>query len=252
MKKITPLLVLLLIPLTISACSTQSQSENSASKSETTIVNKPEQTVSDNEIQQNKQKWEKETGSLKVVHDKVSVSDYATFPEDLQSLKKNNDYVISGTVINLQKMTDHNETAMTKATILVTRVIKGNEKLEQHKIKVTFSGGVTKNAKNKKVYVQKSAVPIPAIGSKIITGVNAKSADDADKKEAEYLKENGLDGSDYFEISVPEYNLWIKSEYGEKYHLNNQTLTGKKATDKNKKYAKELKKLTQQLNNNYN
>lgn len=252
MKKIIPLLVLLLIPIGISACSTTSQSENSASKSETTIVNKPEQTVSDDEIQQNKQKWEKETKSLKVVHDKVSVSDYATFPEDLKSLKKNNDYVVSGTVTNLQRMTDNNETAMTKATILVTRVIKGNEKLEQHKIKVSFSGGITKNAKSKKVFIQKSAVPIPEIGSKIITGINAYDTNNADKKQTEYLKENGLDGSDAFEISVPEYNIWIKSEHGEKYHLNNQTLTGKNATDKNKKYAKELKKLTEQLNNNYN
>lgn len=252
MKKIIPLATLLVIFLGISACSNQTKSDNAASKSETAIVNKPEQTVSKSTIKQNKARWDKETKSLKLVHDKTSVSDLATFPKDLKSLKKNNDYVISGTVINLQKMTDNNQSAMTKATILVDRVISGNEKLSKHKIKVTFNGGITKNKKSQKVFVQKNSTPIPTIGSKIITGVNTNYKDDADDKQAAYLKENNLGGSDSFEISVPEYNLWVKNKHDKKYSLNNPQLTGKKVSDSDKKYAKQLKKLTLQLNNNYN
>lgn len=248
MKKILPILTLLFAIVAISACTQKSSSENAASKNETAIESKPQQNITEREIQNNKISWDKATSSLKIVKDKSVISDLASYPISMKKLKKDNDYVIQGTVVNLQEMTDNNGAAMTKATILVNKVISGGDGIRNHTIKVTFAGGITTNSKGKKVYVKNVDAPIPEIGSKIITGIKTNSSDDADKKMAKYLKANKLGVSDSFTISVPEYDLWIKKENSKKYVLNNPELTGKNVSDSNQKIANKLQKLTDELN----
>lgn len=252
MKKTLPILTLLLAIVTISACTNNSQSENASSQTESSIVSQPKDNVTQDEIKTNKTNWENGISSLKVVHDKSSISDYASFPTKLANLKKNNDYVISGTVTNLETMTDNNQAPMTKATIMVDNVLSGNGKLKKHEIKVIFNGGITTNDKSKQVFVEKSDTPIPSIGSKIITGITSNRSGDTDKEYAKYLKKNHLGGSDSFAISVPEYNLWIYDNNSHKYVLNNPQLIGKKVSYSNEDNAKKLKKLTKQINQNFN
>lgn len=251
MKKFFPIIAILIIVLGFSACTNKSGTENAASDSQSSIVDKPKQSISHREIEQNKTTWEKKTSDLKVVNNKTTISDLATFPKDLDGLKKKNDYVISGTVVNLQQMTDLNSNAMTKVTILVSRVISGDDKLTDHKITVVWHGGITKNAKSKKVFIQSKETPLPEIGSKIITGINNNTKTDLDKKYVEYLKDNHIKTSSLFKVSVPEYNVWIKNSDDKKYKLNNPTLT-KKSSSIDDKDLKALNKLTTQLNNNYN
>ncbi|AKP66275.1 hypothetical protein [Companilactobacillus ginsenosidimutans] len=217
------------------------------------IESKPQTNISEREINNNKINWDKGTSSLKVVKDKSTITDLASFPTSLDKLKKDNDYVIQGTIIDLDEMTDYNENAMTKATILVDNVISGGNGIQDHTIKVVFTGGVTENSKSQQVYVNRVDAPIPEIGSKIITGIRTnRSQDTTDKKYAKYLKTNKLGGSDTFKISVPEYNIWVKNDGEKKYSLNNPELNGKKTSDSNKEIADKLQKLTDILNDKYN
>jgi len=242
-----------ILPLT--ACKSNTTSKvTSAPK--TQQINNSQSAV----ISRNKKIWKKEIKDIPVVKTNQHGDNRGKISSSLSELTKVNGSVIKGTIVNLTRMDNAKNVALTKSTIHVDSVISGDKKLQGKNIQMALNSGITTTSswyadKNQTreaehdILVQYAQAPLPAIGSKIIVGMKL-----ADKSESspynKSLKQSGFDYKKTYVAAMPELNLWIKNSGEKDFHLNNP------ATDKRLKSDIELKqeitKLTQELNQKYN
>lgn len=196
-------------------------------------------------IKLNNKKWTKRINTVDSVRYIKTESSYINFPTSVKELKDKNSSVIKGQVLNLEQTSGVKNTAMTKVTVLVTKVISGDASLISKPIKVLVQGGITTNKDlyygmedkiksngsnikldDEKVMVKNEDMDIPKIGSEIITGIVRNRANTPSQEYNDYLKNNNLGGSDSYGISVPEYNLWLKDKGDSKFRINNRSIAG--------------------------
>lgn len=204
------------------------------------------------EIKQNRLKWQHLTA--KMTHPKTSLSndECGVGPaSNLETLKLSSDYLISGTVYNLERMPQSDGRAVTRVTIKVDRVIKGERKLRGKFIKTAMNSGIIRDS-GKDVLIEYDQYPLPIIGSKIITGIYKNKSDMADRTHIKYLKANGLMGSDGYGIHDQAYNVWIKNVGDDDYHLNNSAVIDRKSPEYLFPVSEDLLTLTDVINQKFN
>ncbi|MFH5811346.1 hypothetical protein [Companilactobacillus sp. FL22-1] len=210
-------------------------------------------------IQKNQRQWHKEIfdSKVKVVHSAGFTDEFNTTSLTLDQLQNHNQSVIKGTVYNLQKMNSPKNMAYTKAKIHVDKVISGDKTMQGKNIYLVFDGGLvsfnhwytkeqSKNAE-RELFVKNDEFPLPAIGSKIITGLIPNHLDEPSDHNA-VLKQSGFTIHNSYTISNPKYNLWIKNTSAKEFQLNNPKLKEKT----NNPLIRKLQSLTKQLNQKYN
>lgn len=195
-------------------------------------------------LEQNRAKWKASVKAAK----QIEVDQNIKLPDDqgitMANFKKDNKYIIVGTVTNLGKSLDKTLTPETETLIHVDKVLKGDKTIQNKNIKTFLQGGISL-AQNtlvneeghytgKKqgisdpdtlVYYELPDRPLPKIGQKIIVGINPSK-----------------DSDGYYTIKNQNLTFWTKQ--GTVYRLNNP---GFKNVKNDKKYA-HIFKLTKELN----
>lgn len=243
MKKILVVLIALIFVLPLAACQTSAANSSNTS-----------------DIKRNANSWNKVIKDLEVVTTDNTGNDRGLIARSMKELNGANQSVIQGTVYNLSKLNNPNNAAYTKATIMVDKVINGKKSLKGKKITLVLNGGVTTTSRWYKdqnqtreaehdILVQYSQAPLPKIGSKIIVGISP-----IEKKEPttymQTIKQNKLARSTTYDLNMPAFNYWIKNSDDKDYHLNNPQADARLKA--NPKMAKDIKNLTDELNQKYN
>lgn len=262
-KTVLVISVFLLMILSISGCSFSKKSQSSSN----------EDTKLQQILKTNQKSWSNQIKDVPKVtppggeDGKESVeSDHLNFSNQMvkglnnssfdANLLNSNKNVIEGTVINLEEMKDKLGTT-TKATVLVDKVLSGENSLKGKKIKTEFGGGLNKteyvysdvegnylgdkygyDSPNTRVYVNDPNFPMPKIGSKFVTQIQKYSG--RDKIQTKNYKEKyQLTPNNFYIIKDPYVLFWV--EKNGKYELNNPIF-------KNSKTDSNLDKITKQIN----
>lgn len=206
-------------------------------------------------IKKNQQLWKKQIKNADVIDSDELNNKQKFVATSLDQLKNHNKSVIEGTVYNLQKMNSPKNTAYTKATIHIDRVVSGDTSLKGKDIYVALIGGLVSfdhwyfNMSKPKDFdhemlVNNEECPLPAIGSKIITGLVPNAIDEASEYN-DSLRQSGFTINNSYAIGNIQYNLWIKNGNSD-YVLNNPKVN--KMAKNNNSLAKKLQKLTKEIN----
>lgn len=252
MRKTLMILALLVFVLPLSAYSVNALRDSTIPSKPSTNSKSPARM-----IQRNQRIWDKQIAKADVIRSDDIHQDNKYVGTTLNQLKNHNKALIQGTVYNLQKMNSPQNMAYTKATIHIDKVISGDTTIKGKNIYVAFEGGLVSfdhwyaNMGKPKdfdhqILVKNEEFTLPAIGSKVITGLIPNHLDEA----TEYnnsLKQSGFTINNSYSLDVPEYNFWVKKLNATKYVLNNP-----KVRHKNTDFAKELQKLTTKINQKYN
>ncbi len=153
-------------------------------------------------ISKNKQRWNQQTRNTKVkYHPSFGMMDYSNEPLNWHDLKKKNDSIILGTVIDYKKNKRQAIFPTTTVQVKVDKVLSG--KGTSHYITTTFPSGFgfadeiemdikgdpSKNITHKEYLYKKNSFPLPKIGGKFVTGIV--------KNRREY------------QVSAPLFNFWV-------------------------------------------
>lgn len=199
-------------------------------------------------LQENYSIWNKKVSAAKIETTSYGTSEkYALIPTSIHELKKYNPILIKGTVFNLEPMKGCGDEAYTKVSVFVDKVIAGTKNI-QHRI-ITFnlnSGFIDQPKKGDIDYIKKAEVPMPQIGSQIITGLKPRKIDSSVNSETtKFFKQNQLTDNNSFQLTDPIYNFWVKNKTDKKYHLNNPYLN---KNTKDDWYSTKLLQLTKTIN----
>lgn len=190
-------------------------------------------------ISKNKQRWNQQVKRVEVKkHPSFGMMDYSNEPLTWHKLKKKNDLVILGTVVDYKKNKRQTIFPTTTVQIKINKVLHG--KKGNNYITTTFPSGlgyadeielgIEKNqesrAEHKEYLYQKESFPLPKIGSRFVTGV---------------VKSHGK-----YQISAPLFNFWVLNN--NQLELNNKDL---KKIENDEKVVK-LNELTELLNHKLN
>lgn len=240
-----------------------------------------EKNINYTQIAVNSNNWKKKVSRIKRTEYITSHTSYINFPTTLNELKDKNSSVIKGKIIDLGEIKGAKNIALTKVTIIPTEIISGDDELLNKPIKILMKGGITTNkdlyfgmeekikqqgAKikldNEKVMVRDPNIELPEIGSEIITGIIPNKSDTPNVEYNEYLESNDLGGEDSYSISVPEYNVWLKTRANDKFNINNKELNEPNTSKTYTKYAinnnakksitQKLNETTDEINNKFN
>lgn len=235
------LFFLLLLSFVLLVSCGKSSRSSGINKKDNEIVQVQKKVSSIKNGESNKDIWKNKIKNLDTVNIQND-SVYYNISTTVDSLAANSQAVIEGEIVNLEEMTGAKNTAVTKVTVDIKNVLRGNEKLTGATVKVIMRGGTVtvknlyagmeeraiaggfpyEQKKNEKVFVKDSQIPLPSIGSNIVTGINLNLSNTVDQAYNIYLEKNGLGGNDSYSISTPEYNIW--KQEGKKYVLNNPRL----------------------------
>ncbi|MFD1471980.1 hypothetical protein [Companilactobacillus mishanensis] len=241
MKKLLGLILLLAIfPLT--GCG------NLNRQTEAESVHEANSGVDLNEVHKKKALWEKKLHSAKIqTIGPNQMEDIAFLPTSLDELKTHNNIVANGTIVDLEKMTGNHDSAFTKISMHVEKILYGKKTFYNKTIVFFLNSGFIDNPSQKDYnYIASSEVPIPKIGSKIIAGFNPLNIDPKNfDGPDEFFYKNGVGGKNAFIVNIPIYNLWVQNEGESKYKPNNPTLL---KDTKDNWYSKKILSLTKDLN----
>ena len=215
-------------------------------------------------IQKNRAAWDKKVKNADKAY-LISGEDLTqVFPQTMKQLKKKNDFVIQGTIINYRKKEGITMGDETIASIYVDKVIAGSKSLKGTYIKTTLPHGFAMsddmnvtfdgdgdNGPNTEKFYWSNDFPLPKIGSQIITGITSNK---------EYLKEYPAvreemekfklaDSKSYY-IKNPMENFWVKNNKG-KYVINNKDIRNIDRGSDNFALVSHLFELTKQLDEKY-
>lgn len=239
MKKLFIALALLSFTAPLTGCqllSSKNQSDDSTFK------------INQTRLQHNSQHWQNKIDSARIETQTIgSPGQYSLIPTSVDELKKYNPLLIKGTVFNLEPMKNCRNEAYTKVSVFVDQVLKGNKKTESMIINFNLNSGfIFKPQQDEFNYIKKTEVPMPEIGSKIITGLTPRKIDPTKKDPiTKFFVENQSADHLSYSINDPIHSFWIKKNNQADFQLNNPLLNQQSKDDW---YAKKLLNLTEQLN----
>ncbi|WP_125762078.1 hypothetical protein [Companilactobacillus hulinensis] len=265
MKKATYLILPLISVIFLTACQSNAGKDSSKKDPESELQ------VQKQKITRNKKAWDEKVSDIKRIDVRTigETSSYV-FPQNLKEMKASKKPLIKGTVVNLEKMTNLNHLANTKATVKIDAVLMGDKKLKNKTITIVLSGGivaareyfngmnlesgkyngVTVNPdSNQKLYINDTDGPLPKIGSKIITDLSLNSYDKTDTGEfATMLRSNDLKNNKSY-LSGEPFTFWVKNTNSKKYVLNNENY--RRLTENDVRYDFAVN-FTKEINQAYN
>ncbi|ERL64949.1 hypothetical protein L248_3111 [Schleiferilactobacillus shenzhenensis LY-73] len=167
-----------------------------------------------------------------------SENTYVTVPDTWAKLTDAYPAVISGLVTDWQRVTGTTNSAVTKLTIYVDKVLSGDTKLLGKEITVVYKGGYmtygdysygrikewdkgnTSNISDSTlVFTEDSSAPLPKINSTILIPIRPFTDGKETPAFTKYIRENHLETA--YAIGAPEYNTWIVQDGGHKVLSNN-------------------------------
>ncbi|MCH4009176.1 hypothetical protein [Companilactobacillus sp.] len=240
MYKIFSLIMATLLLIPLSACSLISNnSKNDVEQ---------HQKFSQHQLDKNDRVWNQKLKDAKIETTSYGASvQYSMIPTSIAELKQYNKTLVKGTVFNLQQMTGCKDEAYTKVSLFVDEVIRGNKSIQNTIISFNLNSGFIDHPKQSEYdYIKKTEVPMPAIGSQLITGLSKRNINQiSDAKIKNFFQTNQVANFNSYSLNDPVNSLWIKNHGDSKFHLNNPLLNKRSKDDW---YANKLLKLTDKLN----
>jgi len=185
-------------------------------------------------ISKNKQRWNQQAKTTKVkYYPSFGMMDYSNEPLTWHDLKKKNDSIILGTVIDYKKNKHQAIFPTTTVQVKVDKVLSGKKTSHYittnfpsgfgfaDEIEIDIEGNFSKDVTHKEYLYKKNSFPLPKIGGKFVTGIV--------KKRGEY------------QISAPLFNFWVVRN--DHLKLNNLDLRGIQNDEK----VEQLQDLTEVL-----
>ncbi len=225
----------------------------------------------DSVIKTNRDKWDAQVNKAKKINTR-SYSENASYiaPNSLSEMKEYKKPLIKGTIVNYKQMSGINYDTYTKATVKVDKVLMGDDKrLDKKTITIVLHGGLIKSKRlfhnmssntyngvtvdtqpDDLVYFHDTDVPLPEIGSHIITAVDTIKYSSKDSSAfIDAMRKNDIKSSTNAYVPYdPISGIWVKTNHSKEYVLNNENW--RNITDPNNTMSRVS--ITKEINNKYN
>lgn len=245
MKKIIVPALMFLTVFFLAGCQSNASSAKDSGKDRESTSQHVQQQL----IQKNKSQWNAQVNRAKElkIRSYSETSSYV-FPTDLKEMRRYHSQLIKGIVTKYAMLSGFRDDTYTKAIVKVDKVLMGKSKaLQGRTIILILHGGLTTDGKS---YVHDTDVPLPEIGSSIITPIAYIEYDQDDNSEfTEGIRNNNIKSKTAYIPYDPLASIWVKNSGAKEYILNNENW--RNITDPNEALLSRSA-ITKEINKNYN